>query len=78
MSVKIKLLGKNLADIMPVLTGFGLQLCDSEEPELIITYGGDGALLGAEREFPGIPKLPLRDAATAPTCPARATISASC
>lgn len=70
MSMKVKLLGKNLDDILPVLEEYGLIPDDTGTPELIVTYGGDGALLGAERQFPGIPKLPLRDAATAPTCPA--------
>ena len=68
MSVKIKLLGKNLDDIRLLLEKNGMVECGGETPELIVTYGGDGALLGAEREFPGIPKLPLRDAATAPVC----------
>ena len=65
--MKIKLLGKNLDDIRPLLTKYGFDESDGEV-ELIVTHGGDGALLGAERDFPGIPKFPLRDAATAPTC----------
>ena len=65
--MKIKLLGKNLQDIRPLLPRFGLEEAESGF-EVIITHGGDGALLGAERDFPGVPKLPLRDAATAPTC----------
>jgi NAD+ kinase len=32
-----------------------------DNPEFIITYGGDGTLLGAERSYPGVPKLPIRD-----------------
>lgn len=68
--MKIKLLGKNLDDIRPLLTGYGMIETSGMDAELIVTYGGDGALLGAQREFPDIPKLPLRDAATAPTCPA--------
>ena len=66
--MKIKLLGKNLNDVRPLLPRFGLEE-SAEDFELVITHGGDGALLGAEREYPGVPKLPLRDAATAPTCP---------
>ncbi|MBQ7206868.1 MAG: hypothetical protein IJS01_03620 [Lentisphaeria bacterium] len=66
--MKIKLLGKNLDDIRPVLRSFGLEECDRDF-ELIVTHGGDGALLGAERDYPGIPKFPLRDAATASPCP---------
>jgi len=65
--MKIKLLGKNLDDIRPLLKKYGFEESDNEI-EMIVTHGGDGALLGAEREFPGIPKFPLRDAATAPTC----------
>lgn len=65
--MKIKLLGKNLNDIRPLLKEFGLIECDSGF-ELVITHGGDGALLGAERDYPGVPKFPLRDAATASPC----------
>ena len=66
--MKIRLLGKNLDDIRPLLRELGFEETTGE-CELIVTHGGDGALLGAEREFPGIPKLPLRDAATATPCP---------
>lgn len=65
--MKIKLTGKNLEDIRKLLPSFGLEECD-ENFEVLICHGGDGALLGAEREYPGVPKLPIRDAATAPTC----------
>ena len=66
--MKIKLLGKNLNDIRPMLRSFGLEECEKDF-ELVVTHGGDGALLGAERDYPGIPKFPLRDAATASPCP---------
>lgn len=39
-----------------------------ENPELVITFGGDGTLLGAERDYPGIPKLPLRDSKFCHVC----------
>ena len=73
--MKIKLLGKNLDHIRNILESAGLKECGSETPEVVITYGGDGALLGAERDFPGILKLPLRDKETAPTCPQHETSS---
>ena len=66
--MKIKLLGKNLNDIRPLLRELGFEEAERDF-ELIVTYGGDGAMLGAERDFPGVPKLPLRDAATALPCP---------
>ena len=65
----IKLLGKNLNDIIPLLEKYDLTISDDGKCDAVITHGGDGALLGAERDYPGIPKFPIRDAATAPTCP---------
>lgn len=65
--MKIKLTGKNLEDIRLLLPEFGISECDSGY-DMIICHGGDGALLGAEREFPGVLKLPVRDSATALTC----------
>ncbi|MDD2403630.1 MAG: hypothetical protein PHV75_08345 [Victivallaceae bacterium] len=65
--MKIKLLGKNCDDIRELLNQHGFE-DNSDTPELIVTYGGDGSLLGAEREWPGIPKLPLRDSRTARLC----------
>ena len=65
--MKIKLLGKNLDDIRPLLSTYGME--ESEDFELVVTHGGDGALLGAERVYPGIPKLPIRDERTANPCP---------
>ena len=66
--MKIKLLGKNLDTIRPILTDLGFEECEKDF-ELVITYGGDGALLGAERSYPQLPKFPLRDADTALPCP---------
>ena len=65
--MKIKLSGKNLGDIMPLLDAAGFKLTRGK-PELIVAHGGDGTLLMAERDFPSIPKLPLRDSGTAPLC----------
>ena len=63
----VKLLGKNLNDITPLLDKYDLTVTESGSFDAVITHGGDGAMLGAERVYPGIPKFPIRDAATAPT-----------
>ena len=34
---------------------------DTEHPEMVICYGGDGTLLFGEREYPGIPKILVRN-----------------
>ena len=66
-AMKVKLIGKNLEDIIPLLDKKVFDLSEGT-PELVIAHGGDGALLDAERLYPGIPKLPIRDAETAPLC----------
>ncbi len=66
--LNVKVVGRNLDDLLPLLRQFPVNLVD-KDPDLVITYGGDGALLGAERDFPGIPKFPLRDARQNPKCP---------
>ncbi len=65
--MKVKLIGKHLDDISPLLKTRGFELTN-DVPELIIAHGGDGALLDAERLYPGTPILPLRDQETAPLC----------
>ncbi len=39
-------------------------------PDVVVTYGGDGTLLGSERDYPGIPKLPLRNSQICHLCSA--------
>jgi NAD kinase len=46
-----------------------LQVNSDEDPQLVITYGGDGALLGADRSFPHLPKMPIRRDADYEKCP---------
>ncbi|MBQ4480708.1 MAG: hypothetical protein II943_08725 [Victivallales bacterium] len=70
--LKVKLVGRNLEDLRPLLKPYSVQLIedgDNTTPDLVISHGGDGSLLGAEREYPGIPKFPLRDRRNNPKCP---------
>lgn len=66
--LKIWTEGRYLEDINPLLEKAGFSFSE-KTPDLIITHGGDGALLGAERKYPGIPKFPMRDRRTASLCP---------
>jgi len=52
--------GKHPQELGPLVAQFGFEIVDSD-PEVVITYGGDGTFLGAERDWPQIPKLLLRD-----------------
>ncbi|MBN1864154.1 MAG: hypothetical protein JW808_04575 [Victivallales bacterium] len=65
--------GRNSEDLALTLSAYPFTIVE-DSPELVITYGGDGTLLGAEREFPCIPKLPLRDQAET-RCPAHKDLS---
>lgn len=58
--MKILLYGKNSKNIEPLVKDLGLEIVTSS-PDVIISYGGDGTLLSCEREFPDIPKLPIRN-----------------
>ena len=57
--MRTMLSGRNVEELEPILLGRPFELVDTD-PELVITYGGDGAMLGAERDYPGVHKIPLR------------------
>ena len=65
--MKVSLQGRYIEDILPYFKSEDFKIT-GKNPDLIIVHGGDGALLGAERKFPGIPKFPVRDIRTAPLC----------
>lgn len=58
--MKILVAGRDVEDVLAVLKKKDIEIVD-HSPDLVVTHGGDGALLGAERDFPGVPKLPFRD-----------------
>lgn len=64
---KVSLFGKNSDSIRHYIPQFNLELVE-DKPNVIISYGGDGTLLSAERKFPGIPKLPIRDSKVCKKC----------
>ena len=65
--MKTALYGKNSNTLKPLMKTLGFSLV-SKNPDLVISYGGDGTLLASEREYPGIPKLPIRDSKTCNKC----------
>lgn len=66
-SPRVKIYGRNSDALTPLLKRFGLKQ-DDERPDVVITYGGDGTVLSAEREWPGVPKVALRDSRRCRTC----------
>ncbi len=71
--LRVLVYGRNLEDLLPLLKQFPVELVQ-ENPDLVISHGGDGSLLGAERLYPGIPKCPIRDRKQNPKCPQHSEI----
>lgn len=66
--MKIQLFGKNSQNLESLTKDLQFKIVDSN-PDVIISYGGDGTLLSAERQYPGIPKLSMRNSAVCKKCP---------
>jgi len=65
--MRVAICGRNLDDLRDTLREFPFEVVDAD-PDAVISYGGDGSLLGAERDFPGVPKCPVRDRRSSPKC----------
>lgn len=66
--MKILLYGKETKNLEELLKKLSFEIVQTE-PDVIISYGGDGTLLSSERQFPCIPKLPLRNSQVCNKCP---------
>lgn len=66
--MKVLLYGRTAKTIEGLTKSLGFQLVTSN-PEVVISYGGDGTLLSTERRFPHIPKLPIRSSTLYHKCP---------
>jgi NAD+ kinase len=57
--MRVLLYSRHTDEILPAMQRKELNLV-SENPDIVVTYGGDGTLLGAERDWPSVPKVPIR------------------
>ena len=58
-AIDVLLFGTDVGDLAPEIREHrNLNLVDSN-PGVVVCYGGDGTLLSAELEYPGIPKVPI-------------------
>lgn len=60
---KVALVGRDLYKIKEQVLHYGFKVVE-KNPDFVISNGGDGALLGAETQYPEVPKLGLRDSKT--------------
>ncbi len=65
--MKICFYGRYLEEIIPFFQKHHY-VCCSDNPDLVVTHGGDGTLLEAEHKYPGVPKFPIRDQRSAKLC----------
>jgi len=67
--MKAGLIGRHLESVRSLLRERGVETPAQGPWDFIVIHGGDGSLLGAERDYPGVPKLPIRNGEEAPLCP---------
>ncbi len=65
--MKVIVFGKNKGKIEPAVRAAGFTIVD-EDPQFVVTYGGDGTVMRAERAHPGIPKIVLKDSLICKKC----------
>lgn len=68
MKTKIRVVAKDRKKLKEINVLLGNQFVLSNRPELVVSYGGDGTALIAERRFPGVPKLLLKDSKVCNKC----------
>jgi NAD+ kinase len=67
---RILVLGADADSILPLVRAAGFSVVE-DAPDVVLTYGGDGLLLHSEREWPGVPKLPVRNSHRGRKCEPR-------
>ncbi len=66
--MRVLIVGKDAKDLEELVKNSGFEIVD-KNPDLILSFGGDGTLLSCERQYPGIPKLPIRNSQFCKKCP---------
>jgi len=57
--VKVHVFGAQADRLEPEISKHPSLRLESANPDVIVSYGGDGTLLAAELEWPGLPKVPI-------------------
>ncbi len=67
--MKVLIFGKNKSEIEALVKQGGFEVVE-ENPDFVVSYGGDGTLMKAEHAYPGIPKILLKDSMICKKCSA--------
>ena len=65
---KVLLFGSQARELEKEIRRYPNLLLVTEDPDTVISYGGDGTLLSAELEWPGVPKVPVLNSARGKRC----------
>jgi NAD+ kinase len=69
--MKVLLVGEQVADLGDEIRKHSNLEVVHRSPEVVVCYGGDGTLLAAERQWPSIPKVPIKHSLRGNRCIAR-------
>ena len=66
--IRVLLFGKDVELLAPICEKFPQIELVKENPDFIITYGGDGTLISAELKYPNLPKVPILNSSRGHRC----------
>lgn len=67
-TIKVMLFGNGAESLVPLCQKYPQLQLVNEDPDYIITYGGDGTLISAELRYPYIPKVPILNSSRGHRC----------
>ncbi|MCL4437642.1 hypothetical protein M1513_01210 [Patescibacteria group bacterium] len=65
--MKVLIFGKDKNKIYPLVKKTGFDIVE-KNPEIVLSYGGDGTFIKSEDEFPGVRKVILKNSRICKTC----------
>ncbi|MCX8066187.1 MAG: hypothetical protein N3G21_13640 [Candidatus Hydrogenedentes bacterium] len=67
-SIRVMLFGNGVESLIPICKKYSRIKLVTENPEFIITFGGDGTLISAELSYPCVPKVPILNSSRGHRC----------
>jgi NAD+ kinase len=67
MKTKVIICGGEKSKIFEMVSKHGFEIVENK-PDFVISYGGDGTVMRSEAEYPGIPKIILRNSRVCKLC----------